>query len=186
MIHNEGPRSQRGAGRWAIVLDCDPGEDGKRKQKWVSFAGTKRQAQIRCAELIAELQNGGGIDPARVTVAAFLERWLEHMKGQVSPKSHERYAEIARKNLAPLLGRLVLAKLQPTHISSAYAQGPHLRSQRRAGTMDANRDPHAPRVTRSSPAGRALAIAGPKSSRRRQATPGRTAADVGAGRWRDG
>ena len=35
---------QRSPGRWAIVLDCDPGEDGKRKQKWVSFAGTKRQA----------------------------------------------------------------------------------------------------------------------------------------------
>ena len=123
---------QRSPGRWAIVLDCDPGENGKRKQKWVSFVGTKRQAQIRCAELIADLQNGGGIDPARVTVAAFLERWLEHMKGQVSPKSHERYAEIARKNLAPLLGRLVLAKLQPTHISSAHAKA--LTSGRRDGT----------------------------------------------------
>lgn len=123
---------QRSPGRWAIVLDCDPGEDGKRKQKWVSFAGNKRQAQVRCAELIVELQNGGGIDPTRSTAGEFLERWLEHMQGQVSPKSHERYAEIARKNLAPLLGRLVLAKIQPTHISSAYTKA--LNSGRRDGT----------------------------------------------------
>src|SRR5262249_9796407 len=29
---------------------------------------------------------------SRMTVAAFLERWIEHMQGQVSPRSHERYA----------------------------------------------------------------------------------------------
>ena len=70
----------------------------------VSFAGTKRQAQIRCAELIAELQSGGGIDPSNISVGEFLVRWLDHMQGQVSPKSLERYTEIACKNLIPLLG----------------------------------------------------------------------------------
>jgi len=54
-------------------------------------------------------------------VAAFLDRWIEHMHGQVSPRSHERYAEICSKNLAPLLGGLILTKLQPVHISAAYA-----------------------------------------------------------------
>jgi len=70
-------------------------------------------------------------DTTRVTVAAFLERWLEHMQGQVSPRSLERYAELARKNLAPLLGGLALAKLQPAHISAAYAKA--LTSGRRDG-----------------------------------------------------
>jgi integrase len=43
------------------------------------------------------------------------------MQGQVSPRTHERYSEIARKNLAPVLGGLHLAKLKPEHISKAYA-----------------------------------------------------------------
>lgn len=43
------------------------------------------------------------------------------MQGQVSPRSHERYAEIARKNLVPVLGGLQLVKLKPEHISKAYA-----------------------------------------------------------------
>src|SRR5262249_46573661 len=60
------------------------------------------------------------------------ERWIEHMQGQVSPRSHERYAEIARKNLVPLLGGLSLTKLQPAHISQAYAKA--LASGRRDGT----------------------------------------------------
>ena len=79
--------------------------------------GTKRQAQIECARLVSETQKGSIVDPTRETVAAFLERWIEHMQGQVSPRSLERYAELCRKNLAPLLGGLALAKLQPAHIS---------------------------------------------------------------------
>src|SRR5262249_5969419 len=111
---------ERSPGHWAIVIDVP--QDGKRKQRWHSFKGTKRQAQIECAHLIAELQNGTAVEPSRLTVSDFLERWIEHMQGQVSPRSHERYAEIARKNLAPLLGGLALTKLQPAHISTAYAK----------------------------------------------------------------
>jgi hypothetical protein len=112
---------ERRPGHWAIVLDIDS-DNGKRRQRWFSFAGTKRQAQVRCAALIAELQSDGGIDPSRLSVTAFLERWVEHMQGQVSPRTLERYVEIARKNLTPLLGRLPLTKLRPSHISAAYAK----------------------------------------------------------------
>jgi integrase len=118
----KGHLRQRSPGHWAIVLDVSDPEGGRRKQRWFSFTGTKRQAQIRCAELIAELQSGGVIDPARMTVAEFLERWLDHMQGQVAPRTVERYAELARKNIIPLLGGLILTKLQPAHISSAYAK----------------------------------------------------------------
>src|SRR5206468_12469100 len=74
---------------------------------------SKRQAQAEAARLVTELKNGTAVDPSRMTVAAFLERWIEHMQGQVSPRSHERYTELCRKNLAPLLGGLALSKLQP-------------------------------------------------------------------------
>ncbi len=97
---------ERSPGHWAIVIDVRDPQTGKRKRRWHSFAGTKRQAQVEAARLISELQNGTRIDPSRMTVAAFLERWIEHMQGQVSPRSHERYAELCRKNIAPLLGGL--------------------------------------------------------------------------------
>jgi integrase len=112
---------ERSPGRWAIVIDVRDPQTGQRKRRWHAFAGSKRQAQVEAARLISELQNGTRIDPSRMTVAAFLERWIEHMQGQVSPRSHERYAEIGRKNLAPLLGGLALTKLQPAHISQTYA-----------------------------------------------------------------
>ena len=123
---------ERSPGRWAIILDVRDPQTGKRKRRWHSFEGGRRQAQIECARLIAELQGGAAVDPTRETIAAFLERWLEHMRGQVAPRTHERYAELCRWHLVPLLGGLTLMKLQPSHISAAYAKA--LTSGRRDGT----------------------------------------------------
>jgi integrase len=53
------------------------------------------------------------------------------MKSQVSPRSHERYAEIARKNIVPLLGQAKVLKLNAIQISEAYAKA--LESGRRDG-----------------------------------------------------
>lgn len=39
---------ERSPGRWAIVIDVHDAA-GKRKRRWHSFKGTKRQAQIECA-----------------------------------------------------------------------------------------------------------------------------------------
>jgi integrase len=122
---------ERSPGHWAIVIDVRDPQAGKRKQRWYSFKGTKRQAQVECARLISEIQSGTAVDPSRMTMAAFLDRWIQHMQGQVSPRSHERYTEIARKNIAPLLGGLMLIKLRPEQISAAYAKA--LASGRRDG-----------------------------------------------------
>ncbi len=52
---------ERSPGRWAIVLEMRDPETGKRKRKWQSFTGTKREAQTECARLISDLS--GGVRP---------------------------------------------------------------------------------------------------------------------------
>jgi integrase len=125
-------RQRGGPNRWAIVLEIRDPETNRRKRKWYSFQGTRRQAEIQRATLIAEVAAGQYVEPARTTLAAFLDHWLEHVKTQVSPRSWERYAELARKNIVPLLGATPLSKLQPAAISSAYARA--LVAGRRDGT----------------------------------------------------
>src|SRR5215469_8205165 len=61
---------ERSPGCWAIVLDHLDPITGRRKRRWHSFKGTKRQAQVRCAELVAELQSGAAIDPNWVAKGA--------------------------------------------------------------------------------------------------------------------
>jgi hypothetical protein len=122
---------ERSPGRWAIVIDLPDPETGKRRRKWHSFEGTKREAQVECARLISELNGGLYIEAEKITVRQFLDRWLEHIKPRVSPRTHERYGEIVRMNLNPLLGAVVLTKLRPMQISDAYARA--LSSGRRDG-----------------------------------------------------
>src|SRR4051794_37790165 len=49
---------ERSPGSWAIVLDVLDPETGKRRRKWHSFKGTKREAQKECARLVAEMATG--------------------------------------------------------------------------------------------------------------------------------
>lgn len=113
---------ERSPGHWGIVIEMrDPGT-GRRKRKWHSFCGTKRQAQSECARLVSEVKVGTYIEPSKTTFAQFLDRWLDDVRTRVTPKTHERYAQICHKNIAPLLGAIPLAKLKPEQISEAYAK----------------------------------------------------------------
>jgi integrase len=127
----KGSIRERSPGHWAIILDQYDPATGKRRRKWHSFRGTKRGAQTECARLITEQKDGSYVEPSRLTLAQFFDRWLAHIKPNVSPRTHERYGQIARKNLAPLLGAKLVSKLQPIEISEAYRQA--LQSGRRDG-----------------------------------------------------
>ncbi len=122
---------ERSPGRWAIVLDINDPETGKRRRKWHSFIGTKREAQKDCARLITEMQGGGYAEPTKTTFGQFLEDWLTHVKAQVTPRTHERYSEIVRKNIVPALGSIRVSALRPSQIAGAYSTA--LTSGRRDG-----------------------------------------------------
>jgi integrase len=117
----EGGVIKRG-NRWYAVIDLRDGP--KRRRKWHALPPDcqgKRDALKKRAELIGEISKGTYIEPTRVTVGAFLERWLNHIKTQVSPKTFERYAGIVKQNLIPAIGGVALSKLKPAQISAAYS-----------------------------------------------------------------
>ena len=113
---------ERSPGRWAIVLDIRDPETGTRRRKWHSFTGTKREAQRECARLVTEMHGGGYTEPMKTTVGQFLENWLTHVAPQITPRTHERYTEIVRKNIVPALGAIRVTALRPAQIASSYAK----------------------------------------------------------------
>lgn len=116
-IRRRGPRS------WAIVLELGRDADGKRRQKWHSVKGTRKEAEKKLAELVKSLHDGDYVEPARMDVAEYLRRWLaDYAAPNVSPKSFERYEQIVLKNLIPALGHHRLADLRPLHIQSLYSR----------------------------------------------------------------
>jgi integrase len=123
---------ERSPGRWAIVIDVRDPATGRRRRKWHSFKGTKREAQVECARLITEREGRAYIDPKRVTVAAYLDRWLGHMRTQISPRSCELYGE-SIANIVPHIGHVVLSKLQPASIAAMYSTSLETGGQRGEG-----------------------------------------------------
>ncbi len=127
----KGHIKERSPGKWAIVLDVPDPETGKRRRKWHTFHGTKRQAETESARLIAELDGGSYIEPAKTTVREYFTRWLAHEKANVSPKTHQRYEELLLKNIAPVIGAVTLNKLTAARIDGCWAH--LLESGRRDG-----------------------------------------------------
>jgi integrase len=115
---------ERGKGNWYAVLSVRDPETGKRKVKFVSLpdAKGKREAQRHLARIVTELDAGESVEPNKVTLAQFLERWLAHMQTQVAPRTYGGYADKIRNNLIPALGAIWLTKLRPEQISEAYSK----------------------------------------------------------------
>jgi len=69
---------QRGnKGQWYAVIDVSV--DGKRKRRWHKLENCKgkREAEKACERLIAQQGDGTYVEPSRITVAAFLNQWLD-------------------------------------------------------------------------------------------------------------
>lgn len=123
---------RQGRKSWAVVLDIGFDRRGRRRQKWHTVRGTKRDAEQELSRILRELDTGTYVEPTRLTVGEFLEQWLEsHARRAVSAKTFERYAEIARKHLIPALGAHRLVDLRPLHVQTCYGEA--LVSGRRDG-----------------------------------------------------
>jgi integrase-like protein len=123
----------RGKDTWAIIFDVEPDRaTGKRRQKWHTFKGSKRDAQREMTRLLAQFDGGEYVEPRRRLVREFLAEWLEHVRTRVSAKTFERYDEIVRCHLSPRLGQFLLFKLTPANIqayhSAALRFGPRMQT----------------------------------------------------------
>lgn len=127
----KGTIKQRSEGSYSLIIDLPRQRGEKRKQKWITFRGNKREAQKELARLITEMADDSFQEPSKTTLEQFFERWLKHMTSQVDERTHIGYSEKARKNINPLLGSSLLVNLRPEQISQAYAEA--LASGRRDG-----------------------------------------------------
>jgi integrase len=115
---------RRGERSWELKFDV--GTDaltGKRRIRYMSFKGTKREGELELARLVAQNAAGEGIDPSKATVAEFVERWdRDWASVNVGPKTLERYRQIIKLNVVPHIGAVRLQKLRSVHLNELYAK----------------------------------------------------------------
>jgi Phage integrase, N-terminal SAM-like domain len=106
----------RRRGARSFELKFDLGTDpvtGKRRIRYASFKGTKRDAEIELARLIAQNAAGQGVDPSKATLAQFIERWdRDWASVNVGRKTLERYRQICELYVVPHIGSIRVQKLR--------------------------------------------------------------------------
>jgi integrase len=118
-----GSITQRSPGSYRLrySLGRDP-VTGKRKWGTATIRGTRAEAERELTRRLKAANAGEHVDPSRLIVGDWLRLWLDTMRPAVTPKTHERYADIVRCYLVPTLGGLRLQKLMPSGITRAYAR----------------------------------------------------------------
>jgi integrase len=114
---------RRGKNSFELKYDAGPDATGKRRIRYVNFKGDKRAAQLELARLIAEHAAGASIDPLKITVGDFLNRWdRDFASVNLTPKTRERHLQLIRNQINPTIGPVPLQKLRPMHLSGLYSK----------------------------------------------------------------
>jgi len=115
--NGEGSISQRKNGTWEAKITL---ENGQRKSL---YGKTRKEVQEKLKIALREQQQGILVTAPQQKLEQFLREWLEKtQKHDVRPRTYERYEEIVRLHIIPILGHHYLQKLTPHHIKSFYAK----------------------------------------------------------------
>ena len=75
----KGHIQQRGRNSWRLKFDAGRDEKtAERKTQFHTFRGTKRQAQVKLAELIASVAQSTYVEPHKITVAEWVRARVDH------------------------------------------------------------------------------------------------------------
>jgi integrase len=102
---------QRVDGRWeGRYLDPDKG-----KLAGV-YAPTRKEAEAKLADRLGKVKAGIVVPSERLTVGAYLSRWVTEAAPGLRLTTAKRYGELVSLHLIPALGRVKLARLQPADV----------------------------------------------------------------------
>ena len=92
------------------------------KRKTV-YGKTRREAAEKLTEALARRDKGLLLDAGALTVGTYLDRWLDDsVRDTVRQRTWERYEQLVRVHLKPVLGRIKLKNLNPSQVRSLYRE----------------------------------------------------------------
>jgi len=97
-----------------------PRPDGTRRFEALGGYPTRSQAEAALATALARHAHGLALDPAKLTLNQYLDRWLAHIRSSLRARTIARYAALLRDHVRPSLGARPLKQLTPLEIQAIY------------------------------------------------------------------
>ena len=118
--NGEGSIYKRKDNLWAACISVDTAEGRKRKY---FYGKTRKEVQEKLAAALHDRQQGTLVTAPSQTVEHFLADWLENsQRHSVRPRTYERYEELVRLHIVPVLGKHQLQKLSAQHLRAFYTR----------------------------------------------------------------
>jgi integrase len=108
--------------RWYPRLELPHGPDGKRRLVSLGGYPTRNQAETAVTKELERRSNGLGLEPHRLTVSQYLDRWLAHIRTIRRARTVARYRALLAHHVRPYIGAQLLARLEPLEVQAVYDQ----------------------------------------------------------------
>jgi integrase len=108
--------------RWYPRLELPRRPDGTRRFEALGGYLTRSQAEAALADALARRSHGFALDPAKLTVNQYLDRWLAHIRTSLRARTVARYAALLRDHVRPDIGARPLKQLTPLDVQAIYDQ----------------------------------------------------------------
>jgi integrase len=108
--------------RWYPRIELPRGPDGKRRFAYLGGYPTLKQAQTALEEELQRRSQGVALDPHKLTVDQYLDRWLVHIQTTLRARTVGRYRALLKHHVRPYIGARLLKALQPLEIQGIYDQ----------------------------------------------------------------
>lgn len=117
----EGSIFQRGDGRWTASITVGQNANGRRVRK-VVYGATKGEVQDKLSRLQHQKLDGMLSSSEKLTLATFLDRWLEDSaRPSIRWATYVCYEGIIRLHVSPKIGGLRLDRVTPAHVQGLYS-----------------------------------------------------------------
>jgi Phage integrase, N-terminal SAM-like domain len=94
--------------------------DGTRRFEALGGYPTRSQAEAALADALARRSHGIALDPAKLTIDQYLDRWLAHIRGSLRARTVARYTALLRDHVRPHVGARPLRQLIPLEVQAIY------------------------------------------------------------------
>lgn len=108
--NGEGSIYQRQDGRWTAAYYV-PKPTGGESRRYV-YGKTSDEVETKLVEIRNQVRSGAPVAPAGLTLARYLDEWMEQIAApRIRPTTARSYRDAIRRHLAPKLGRKRLGQL---------------------------------------------------------------------------
>jgi len=107
---------------WSYVIRVKDPETGISKARWVGGFATEQDAKAARDQARVRARQGQYIDRNSITVAAYLDQWLEAHAVEVKPKTLQDYRHLINRHVRPYIGELRLQAMSPARLTKLYRE----------------------------------------------------------------